>query len=73
MKVGDELRCKIIGCREAITLNKCYTITELHDCVIIKDDDNDDLLFTLDNNKYTGVEYYFYTKEEFRLKKLESL
>ncbi|MCK9447082.1 hypothetical protein M0Q50_09550 [bacterium] len=73
MKIGDKLICKFIGVREGITLNKCYTITELHECVVIKDDYSDDLWFTLDNNKYTGVEYHFYKKEEFRLKKLESL
>jgi len=79
MKKGDKLICKKYCNYENRTIfytNKYYSINCVvnDNCILVSDDNNKFLWFTIE--KHGNFKYlyeYFYTQEELRILKLESL
>lgn len=80
MKVGYELLCKrnfidILTGEVCITINKKYILKEIFENgnIIVIDDVNDEVIFNKNNYNYRTISEYFYTNDEIRLLKLNSL
>ena len=77
--LNDILICKNDQCFIKLTIGKSYRITQVdeHGLQIITDDNIENWFnYEVKDNvtiSHKKIEHYFYTKEELRLKKLESL
>lgn len=73
MKIGDKLLCKTSH-DNCYTINKLYEITWISDkCYKISSDYFEDFYFGRNDNHGTYYKEYFYTQEELRMKKIDSL
>ncbi|MCK9445690.1 hypothetical protein M0Q50_02230 [bacterium] len=79
MKVGDKLLCKNTN-NNHFNISSCFTINKYYDIILIDDgkikinnDYTEIFMFSFDDNYVLHIWDFFYTKEEMRKKKINSI